>query len=388
MAMELKLQQFRNYLSHNRNVKSQLTLDSYCNMVETLNDWLISQKKAIDVAKEEDLIDWFHTHNNSLHFYSIKAYYDFINAELQANIITKLKADLLKKRQKNVPLIREWQFRKYLAESGCKNEEHLALFQLLWSEMELDDFFELRKSDFNFNERFVTANGKRYYLTCEAWEILEKIAKERGKNERLFRMTNVRQARSVVKQYLGSHNLSAKSLWKSCKREITILGRAEMFIITEDNPVLSGSNNEQASPSLDFDFFDALISKIRDFGAQINPKITKLTGKNGENNLQRLLEGYLTAVFPNEKVVSEFAYHGWKESEIDFVIGEKEIPIEVKLHKNMAIGDSQRAGFAQVKEFMKHNNSERGILVIGDAQGNPKNKKFNGVFDNVYTIVI
>jgi len=63
--------------------------------------------------------------------------------------------------------------------------------------------------------------------------------------------------------------------------------------------------------------------------AEIQEQIKKI--KN-EKEFQTLLEGYLLATFPDQRIIREFGFKGWKiaDSQIDFVVGkDQRIPIEV-----------------------------------------------------------
>jgi hypothetical protein len=131
--------------------------------------------------------------------------------------------------------------------------------------------------------------------------------------------------------------------------------------------------------------FDEIVEQIFKFGKKIKPRIESVD----EKQFQRLLEGYLNAMFPEEIIIPEYAFEGYKEnSRIDFIIGKEQIPIEVKLCGNNPIGDYIRDGSGQLKECLRYNNIEKGILVIGVKKRKQDSKKFNGLHDGIYTIVI
>jgi hypothetical protein len=385
--MEKKLGQFGEFLQHNRRIKKQSTITQYCIVVNSLNDWLIYRNKTIEIADEKDLRDWAQEHNNNAHLYSVLAFYDFLGAESQDKIMRQIIKDAPKPTKRPTFLIQEWQFKKYLSEGKCKNAQHLALLNLLWSELKLADILHLRKSNIHFDSRVVVLDKKRYYLTKDSWTALEAYVplEERGKNERLFRMTTRRQADDIVREYFGKHNLLANKLKLSCEQELLDFGRTKMFVISKEAHLIPTEQLQESSKSnLTNKLFNRVIEAITNFGVLINPKIAQI---NDEKSLQRLLEGYLTALFPNEKITSEFTFNGYKQSIIDFTIND-EIPLEVKLHGKRPIGDYIREGSAQVREFMRFHNSAMGILLIGDSHRNPKNKKFNGMDNNIHTIII
>ena len=82
--------------------------------------------------------------------------------------------------------------------------------------------------------------------------------------------------------------------------------------------------------------------------------------------MQRILEGYLLATFPEGIISREFRFEGYEgDSIIDFAVGNaQKIPIEVKFVKKK-IRDYRSKGSGQVEEFLENRRIKKGILVIG-----------------------
>ncbi len=390
--MEKNLRRFTDSLDYKHRKLS--TIRQYRDNVNALNDWLQNRNKTIETADEGDLRDWAQIKKNKTLYYSVLEYFKFYNLQNQEKIISQIIKEAPKQvKESQAIVIRWWQFKDYVSEieKNHKNKQHLAFLNLLWSEIKLKDIINLRKLNIDFQTQTIHLNNNDYYITSDAWAALEKFVRpeERGKNELLFKgIKSMRYAHSLIKQYLGDHKLLAKEIRNGCERELKTKGRATMFVTPESNKALIEKKQikeEKTNFIVSDEPFDCIVHQIFEFGKKINWRIGMI---KEEGELQRLLEGYLNAVLP-EPIIPEYAFEGYKEnSRIDFTIGKEQIPLEVKLCGNKPIGDYIREGSSQVKEFIRFHNSSKGILVVGDTHRILKNKKHNGLHDNIQIIVI
>jgi len=109
-----------------------------------------------------------------------------------------------------------------------------------------------------------------------------------------------------------------------------------------------------------------------------------------EKEFQTLLEGYLLATFPDQRITRKFGFKGWKiaDSKINFAVEkDQRIPIEAKLAQKDT-GEHLREGPEQVKQFLKYSGTRKGILVIGNQERNPERQKHSGMQDRVHIIII
>ncbi len=303
------------------------------------------------------------------------------------NIINEIKAKLPKKKQTYPKLLVTYSDFKncFKLEKGYKKQWHSPYFHLLWSELNKSQIDRLRKCDIDFVNQTITIDGGKYYVNDDTWMSLEIYIpqEDRGKKEKLFPLSP-RQLTSVIKEYFGNHGLNADYIQKSCKEEIIRYGCQAVFVVPNKQPLLEKVMIENQVTKRDL--FEQVIDEVYNFGVRMAPR---LEGLKDEKTLQRLLEGYLVGRFPQLDITPEFGFQAWKEnSRIDFVIGEKQIPIEVKLCTKQPIGDYIRYGFAQVKEYLNRQKLEKGIVVIGDTTRNPQHKKHCKLEDNVQIIII
>ena len=362
------------------------------NWLETGND------KHIENADECDLNRWAHyvlkelSSYWTLYLHSIKQYYLFTHAP-QAEILKKIIKEMpsTTKRKHISMLWTDWERSISKAKEKHIEPKHYALLNLLWSEMESSDILNLYISDVDFESRLITVGDKQYQATERAWDALEELVvpENRGKKERLFNITSPRRLQQIVDGNLGEWGLKPKNIWQSCRDALPIAGRTVIFETTKPYAQISTSpqkptdlNNKKSKK-----LFDRLVEEISNFGGRLRTRI--VTIKN-EKELQRLLEGYLLAAFPDEKIFPEFPFKGHKpKSTIDFVIGEEEkIPIEVKFAETKTMGTHKRDGSGQVIEYLEHRKKDKGIVVIGDKDRDYNNKKENGLLSKVYIMVI
>ena len=387
MEMEKKLLQFRDYLKRHHRLNS---IEFYCTIVKVLNDWLNIRNMTIETSDESSLRDWARSNvKNRNYAYSVLAYCKCFELENQEKIMAQILKEMPRDiKESHTLLIKSPEFKRYfLIEKKCKNQKHLAFINLLWSEMELNEIMGLRKSDLHFF-KYISVNDKKYYVTQDAWEALEKYVRieDRGKNEKLFTIKE-RSYQLIIQKYFGEHELKARDIRRSCEEEINNYGRMAVFVTPDQPHFLEKLWSEKSESELiQPEFFDRVIQEIFTFGIRMASRIREI---KTEEALQRLLEGYLIARLPAENILSEFSFQGYKDnSRVDFVIGKEQFPLEVKLCVQQSIGDCIRDGSAQVQEFLRFQKSAKGIVVIGDTHRNPKSRKHNGLHENVYIVVI
>ena len=136
--------------------------------------------------------------------------------------------------------------------------------------------------------------------------------------------------------------------------------------------------------------FPRIVEEIENFGSMFHYRISKI--KN-EKEFQNILEGYLSAIFPEDIISREFRFEGYDDvSRIDLAVGKApKIPIEVKFAKGKIRG-FKGEGSEQVKEFLESHRIKKGILVIGikdRGRAHEYARKFNGLQpDGVHVIII
>ena len=387
---------FRQYLEikfENEHTKRQ-----YFERTKQFENWLKKKNdKHIENADESDLNNWksyvLKEHSSwTLYLHSIKNYYIFKHAS-QAEILKEIIKEIPPNTNRKQINMLWTDFEKNILKVKEKHidPEHYTLLNLLWSEMESSDILNLYISDVDFERRLIAVGDKQYQATKTAWDALEELVvpENRGKKERLFNITSPRAIQQITRTNLGECGLTPNRIRQSCRDALSIAGKTVIFK-TFKQPYAQTSTLPQ-KPTDSYDkkpkkLFDMLVEEISSFGGRLRLRIEKI---KDENDLQRLLEGYLLAAFPDEKIYPEFPFKGHKpRSTIDFVIGEEKIPIEVEFAGTKTMGEHKRYGSSQVNEYLEHRKIEKGILVIGDKDRDYNNKKENGLLGKVYIMVI
>lgn len=370
--------------------KEQSTQRTYMSLLNQFDTWLRNRNKTLNTADERDLRDWKQVKQDRTYFYGLLFFYKNFKFEKQETIVRQIIKELPKPNARDTPLIFQWQFEGYMLEleKKIKNKKHFTFLNLLWSELKLRDIINLKKSDVDFARRVINANGTDFYITPHAWIALERFVptEKRDKSEPLFfKSKKPRHPHSLVNKYLGKeYSLEAEIIRKSCEQELINHGRDSMFITPKAKPLFMEEQITENSKANNL--FDELVFQLEAFSKRMRNRISEVCN---ENSLNRLIEGYLNAVFPEEQIIPEYSFEGIKQnSTIDFVIGSEKIPIEVEFCAGKHIGDHIRNGLGQVKECLSYNNSSsRGILIIFDKKKAYKNNVFK-LDDKVRIIVV
>jgi len=392
---------FRKFLE--RNKLSVKTIRNYVTSVKEFESWLAEDQgvKRIEDANKGDFNRWASylydkgKANSTVltYFQGIKQYYRSKRKDKMVKTIDEIKSKL-RRPQPALHLLGWNDFKDVLekAEEKGVSKEKLALLNLLWSEMPSEDILDLYISDIDFEKSLISpigVRGKRkvYRVTWKAWGALQKYVpiEDRGKKEKLFTI-NIRSVQKLTEELVRQ---TPKGLKKSCERDFVDAGKKVRFDYGEDKkPSLKEEKEPEEKLPIEENLFDRLDQEIRKFGGLkwIRYQIPKI---KDHKELQRLLEGYLLATFPDEVITHEFHFKGYekKNSIIDITIGDPMIPIEVKLAKKK-MRDYIGKGSEQVKEFLKSSGSKRGILVIGDKKREPKRLRLSEIRNGVCIIVI
>lgn len=374
------------------------TIRLYVTSVKKFEKWLFEhQGKRLEDANESDIKNWKSYLQKekrfATYFYGLKKYYLYQRNDDMVKTIKEILSKLRPPKSTLQRLIRWTDFRKVMskAERIRISDRDRALLNLLWSEMNSKEILDLRACDIDFEKRLITSriSGKTHHVTQEAWDALEKyIPIQDRDNGKLLFSINRRRLQQITEQYFKSVKQTPKSLMSSCRDDLISAGKTIRFATeSEKKPRVKEGQIEKSS--IKKNLFDKLVQEIKRFGAriEIQERIKKI---KGEEEFQTLLEGYLLATFPEQRIICEFPFKGWKtgDSKIDFVVGkDQRVPIEVKLAQK-EIGDHLRKGIGQVNEFLKYSGTRKGILVIRDQERDPERQKHSGMQDSVYIIVI
>lgn len=383
---------FRNFMIDSK----KSTRDLYVKSVKDFEGWLSQQGKRLEDAKPSDIRQWVDSLSKgkaSPYLSGLRKFYISKPSNEMMETIKIIRTKIRSSQPKHHLFLWE-DFRERIekAEKNGASSEKLVLLNLLWSEMKPKEILRLQKLDIDFAERLITsrASRKQYRVTKEAWDALERCipVEDRDKGEKLF--PHVRANRTIEKIAHDYLKQTPLSLRKSCEEDWASLGKKERFDYarTEEKAGSKTKRKPKKRMRVKGKLFNRLVQEIQNFGKRAHSRIAKL---NEEQELQRLLEGYFLATFPDEAIIPEFQFIGYenRQSRIDFVVGRKQkIPVEVKLAKGK-IRDSLK-GFEQVNEFLKSSSDSyrKGVLVIGDPKHDIKRQEHNGLRDNVRIIVI
>lgn len=384
---------FKKFLMAKRDTPSTSTINGYVKAVGGFEKWLFSRwKKRLDEANESDLRGYKKLTRNPVYAYGVRAYYNYLGnrPEMVQTIDSEIIPNLRKSRSKPRPL--RWSRYETIlkkAEEEGVSQEKLTLLNLLWSEMKPEEILQLRKSDVDFERLLITSrtDGEKYRVTQKAWNALRQYTRDVSERTNMFTM-GIRNLQKLTQKRVER---TPTMIRKSCKDDLFDEGREARFAHRPDEKTILTEEKEVEEKSLvKENLFDSLIKEIRKFGQSkwIHYEIAKM---NKEEELHRVLEGYLLATFPDELIAHEFRFKGYekKDSIIDITVGDPKIPVEVKLARtHVKIRDYIGNGSEKVKEFLKSSGSRKGILVIGDKERDPERRKFIGMNDGVYTIVI
>jgi len=368
--------------------KGNKSFDDYVKTVRGFEKWLgRNWNKSLDEANESDLLEYKKKlTRNSLYAYGVRAYYNCLHRdEMVQTIDREIIPDLLKSRAKSALL--RWSRYDDKLEKAKVSKEKLTLLYLLWSEMKPNEIRRLWKSDVDFERLIITSRSseKEYRVTQKAWNALRQYTRGVSERKELFAM-GIRNLQKLTKKHVDR---TPTVIQKSCKADLFDEGREARFAHRPDEKTILTEEKEVEEKSLvKENLFNSLVKEIRKFGESksFHHLIAKM---NEEEELHRLLEGYLLAAFSDEIVTHEFPFKGFGpgESRMDITVGDPKIPIEVKLKTN-SIGKYLKDGYSEVRAFLKSSRSRKGILVIGDKERDPANRKFNRMHDGVHTIVI
>lgn len=396
LAMNMDEKGFKTSLEHS--LKHE-TIRNYVTSVKKFEKWLFEHKgKRLEDADKGDFRTYavylqskkYAISTVSTYFIGIEQYYRWWRKLKKAKAINEIRRNLPRP-QPTLPLL-SWNEFEDIVEKAKEegiSKEKLALLNLLWSETTPKEIVGLHKSDIDFEKRLIsTPSGKTYRVTQQAWDALQEFVPNRG--EKLFTL-GIRSLQILSKNFVKQ---TPKQLRKSCKRDLFDTGKKVRFVY---EPGKTTSLKEEKKPeekkeeTKKRNLFGRLVQEIKKFGESkwIHYQIPKL--KN-EKELQRLLEGYLLATFPDELITHEFPFKGYEntDSKIDITVGkDPKIPIEIKLAEKK-IRDHKGKGLEQVREFLdKHPKSKKGILVIGDKKRDPERiRKHSGTQDSVCIIMI
>ena len=371
------------------------TVRVYVESVKGFERWLFKHwEKRLEEASKSDLRACKKLTRNPLYPYGVRAYYRYLGNKDE--IVETINSEILPKLSKSKPIqhLLSWdRFRdilKKVEENGI-SEEKLVLLNLLWSEMESAHILALRKSDIDFEKRLITSRtkGKTCRVTPEAWKALQKYApiEDRNQKEKLFTIDSVRTVQKITRDFFEDVGQTPNKLRKSYKADLVEAGKTVRLDYGPDKkPSSRVAKGPKKKLRIMKNLFDKLYQEIINFGSRVHNQITKI---KEEEELQRLLEGYLLATFPDEVITHEFEFRGYdNHSKIDITVGkDPKIPIEVKLAKKK-MKPYLRKGIGQVTEFLRYSESKKGILVIGDQKRDPESRKLTGIQDSVYIIVI
>lgn len=388
---------FKKFLE--RSGLAPITIRIYPYHVKKFEDWLFEYHgKRLEKANESDIKLWTSYIQKKEKrigtlFYALKKYYIYKRNDDMVKTIKEIISKIPTPKSTLQRLIRWTDFRKVMskAERICLSDRNRALLELLWSEMNCKEILSLRGCDIDFKKRLITSliSGKTHHVTQEAWDALEKyIPIQDRDNGKLLFSINRRRLLQITEQYFKSVKQMPKSLMLSCRDDLISAGKTVRFV-TESEKKTSIKEDQIEKSSIKKNLLDELVQEIKRFGTrtEIQERIKKI---RGEKEFQTLFEGYLLATFPDQRIIRESPFKGWKtaQSKIDFVVGkDQRIPIEVKLARK-EIADHLREGPGQVKEFLEYSGTRKGILVIADKERDPERQKHNGLQGSVYIIVI
>jgi len=388
--------EFKKFLEAKR--AREATIESYVKSVREFERWLFKHwAKSLEEANRSDLLSCKKLTRNPAYAYGVREYYlykgkDVMVETINSEIIPKLR------KSRPTPHLLSWSRYKYTIERAKEkgiSQEKLALLNLLWSEMHPKEILQLRKSDIDFEKKLITSRTerKKYRVTPEAWEVLQKYVpiEDRNQKEKLFTIDSVRTVQKITADFFKDVGQTPNKLRKSYEKDLIEAGkkvRLDYGMHAPDKKPSSRVGKEPRKKSrIKKNLLDKLYQEIINFGSRVHNQITQI---NKEEELQRLLEGYLLATFPDELITHEFPFKGYEtDSKIDITIGDPKIPIEIKLAEKKKIRDHKGKGLEQVREFLDdHPESKKGILVIGDKERDPERRKLSGTQDSVYIIVI
>jgi integrase len=369
------------------------TARAYIHHAKKIEKWL---KKSLEEATRIGVRRWANAHRGKLKSFgsyvsAIRAYYQYVPIKGMLEEIDSIPRG--EKPPKYNNLIPWGDFEEYIdnAEKEGAKEEHLVMMNLLWSEMHPNEILQLRISDIDFDKRIITSHlspkPKAYYATEKAWRALERHipSTDTGKTRHLLeKIRSVRSIEGITEKYFGEIGQKPKDLRRSCLEDLKNAGKTVRF---DTEPVETISKEEPLpKPTIIAkNLFDKLVQEITNFGDRVHHLLPKCS----EKDLQRLLEGYLLATFPDEVVSHEFPF---RHSCIDVTFGKRpSIPIEVKLSReDEKIRDKIGQGSEQASEFLRASGSRKGILVVGDKKRDSEtNREYNGKWRNhVYIIVV
>lgn len=381
---------FKKFLMAKRDTPSTSTINDYVKAVRGFEKWLFSRwKKRLDEANESDLRGYKKLTRNPVYAYGVRAYYNYLGN--RPEMVQTIDSEIIPKLRKSPPKPAKLRWSHYetilkKAEEEGVSQEKLTLLYLLWSGMKPEEILQLRKSDVDFERLLITSrtDGEKYRVTQKAWNALRQYTRDVSERTKLFTM-GIRNLQKLTQKRVQR---TPTMIGDSCEGDLFDEGRKARFAHRPDEkPILEEEEAEEKLLTRE-NLFGSLVKEIRKFGESksFHHLIAKM---NEEKELHRLLEGYLLATFSDEIVTHEFPFKsfGPADSKMDITVGDPKIPIEVKLTKKN-IGKDLRDGSSQVTRFLKSSGSRKGILVIGDKERDPENRKFNRMRDGVHTIVI
>jgi hypothetical protein len=302
--------------------------------------WLFknTRKESIDYADESDIRGWAalvkkkHPTAPTNYIQGLRLYYQF-KRNPKEQIVKKILAEIPSPPRTGQNTISWADFERDMSEVERKTiaVENLVFLNLLWSEMKVKDILKLCFSDIDFDKRLIASpTGETFGATWKAWGALEKyITRDRkGKMEPLFK-TGYRNHLIITQRYLGTtYGLTPDKILRSCQCDLVDAGRTKRFFSEQNIKSISKIGEKQAVESTSSkELFDRLVEEIMNFRNRIHERISQV---KDEEEVKRLLEGYLLATFPDELVTPEFPFKvfGKADSKIDFTIGrDSKIPI-------------------------------------------------------------
>lgn len=384
--------EFKKFLEAKR--AREATIESYVKSVKEFERWLFKHwAKSLEEANRSDLLACKKLTRNPAYAYGVREYYLYKGKDVMVETINSEIIPKLRKSRPTPHLLSRSRYKDTIKKTKEKgiSQEKLALLTLLWSEMHPKEILQLRKSDIDFEKRLITSRTerKKYRVTPEAWEVLQKYIpiEDRNQKEKLFTIDSVRTVQKITRDFFEDVGQTPNKLRKSYKADLIEAGKTvRLDYGPDEKPSSRVAKEPKKKLRIKKNLFNKLYQEIINFGSRVHNQITKI---KKEEELQRLLEGYLLATFPDEVITHEFEFRGYdNHSKIDITVGkDPKIPIEVKLAKKR-MKPYFREGIGQVAEFLKYSESKKGILVIGDQKRDPERRKLSGIQDSVYIIVI
>ncbi|MCK4313365.1 tyrosine-type recombinase/integrase [Candidatus Bathyarchaeota archaeon] len=378
---------------------AEVTRRAYVIAVKEFERWLCEHlNKSLEEANKSDLRACELLTSNPPYPYGVRAYYHYLGGPSSDENVETITSEIIPKLPKSPPrnLLRWTEFRNIMeqAEKNAIRARDRALLNVLWSRMKSKEILQLRRSDIDFEKKVITTrppDRKTYRVTPEAWDALEKYIPIESRGERKHLFPKIRSARSVqqiTQKYFGFRNIVPNRLRKSCKEDLYEEGKKRRFYQLDKKP--SSRIEKTPKKKQKRRLFLRLVEEIENFGSRVHNRISKI---KDEKEFQRILEGYLLAIFPEEIITHEFRFKGYEDdSIIDFAVGKApKIPIEVKFAKGKIRG-FLADGSEQVKEFLESRRIKKGILVIVSkdrGRAHELARKFNGLQPNgVHVIII